>query len=524
MKKLVFLILLSTLLVGSLILVGCGDTSTTTTTQSQTTTTQSQTTTTQTATATTQSDKYGGTFIFPLTVDPVKLGYGPENTGISGQASSPALEGLARNRAGGVLEPMLATDWEVAEDNSAITFHLREGVMFHDGSDFNAEVAKWNIDLYIEEGIYPDIASVDIIDEHTISVKVQRFTNIILDSVSGTQMISKVSFDQHGIEWARLNPIGTGAFIFESYERDAKITYKKNPNYWKPDKPYLDRVELVTIPDDTVRKIAFQNGEIHTIRALGLTAQELDQKGFHHLEIAGGTFALMPDSANPDSPLANRQVRQAISYAIDREALADSLGYGSVKPAYQMWPGFSAAIPDIEKIYDVDKAKVLLEEAGYPNGFKTTIYCFGQVVPKEYITALANMLGEIGIQTTPEFPEMGAYLQMYDEGWEGLLGHAYIGNDNLNYPFNFYFGPMSPESLAIPDGFQEAWDAALFSEEYDPLLMRKALQILYDDVTLIPYAEEIAMEFVLDGVHDTGLDEVLGAFILDETWLDPSLR
>jgi peptide/nickel transport system substrate-binding protein len=471
-------------------------------------------------------DKYGGTLIRPLNVDAGPIGYPPESTGISGIAALPALESFARYRTGSVLEPRLATAWDVAPDGASITLTLRQGVKFHDGTDFNADAAKWNIDKNIEAGKITDVESVDVLGEYKIRANIKEYTNLVLENVVRIQVISPTAFDKNGIEWARFNPVGTGPFIFVSYVRDSKIVYKKNPDYWDKGKPYLDGYVFVILPDEMVRKIAFENGEIHTIRALGLTAQELQQKGFESLSMAGGTYILMPDSANPDSPLANKQVRLAISHAINREALANALGFGFIRPAYQIYPGFSAAIPNIEKqLYDQDKARALLAEAGYPDGFKTSIYCFLQVIPKEYISTIASMLNEVGIETTAEFPEMGRYMQLYLEGWEGMMGHALYATTNLNYPMQFYFGGIGLKSLQIPPGFEEAMAASLHSNEYDPLKMRALLQVIYDDVMMIPYVEETAIEFIYPGVHDTGLMEVqIEGYIPDETWLDPDLR
>jgi hypothetical protein len=120
---------------------------------------------------------------------------------------------------------------------------------------------------------------------------------------------------------------------------------------------------------------------------------------------------------------------------------------------------------------------------------------------------------------------MGLYLQMYMDGWNGMLGHALYASPNLNYPMQFYFGGVGLPTLKIPDGFKEAMDASFYSEEYDPSKMRALLQIVYDDVMIIPYMEETAVEFIADGVHDTGLLEVeIDGFNPDETWLDPDLR
>ena len=141
----------------------------------------------------------------------------------------------------------------------------------------------------------------------------------------------------------------------------------------------------------------------------------------------GGTFALLPDSKNNDSPWSNLNVRLAASYSLDREAFSNALGFGFTNPAYQVYPGFEqTAIPNLDKhMYDKTRAKNLLKEAGYPNGFKTTMYVFGRVVPANYPTALAEMLRAVGIDIEVETPTAGKYDEYRYAGWHNaLMNHA----------------------------------------------------------------------------------------------------
>ncbi len=544
MKKIFFSSIL-VLLAVALVLTGCGGNETTpatTTTTSQTTgTTQTTATTTQTSattqtttttatvTPTTGEDMYGGVYLYPLNVAPASpLGYPPETNNIEAMVASAALETLILSGDGGIIYPRLATSWDIDVPNRTLTFHLREGVKFHDGSDLTAEVVKWNWDLQIEAGKVPTWESVEVIDNLTVKLTVKTYQNTSLTGVAGYRIVSKAAFDKNGINWSRENPIGTGPFIFVSHERGSRVTFEKNPNYWEEGKPYLDGVEFVIIADDTVRNLAFKRGDIHEFTAVGLDAQELVQLGFDVHERTGGTFCLIPDSANPESPFSKLEVRQAVSYAIDRESMAENLGYGFARPAYQLYPGYAeAVVPGLEKTeYNPDKARELLAAAGYPNGFTTSIYSQGYVNPQNYIIALAAMLTEVGIKTTPEFPESGKYSEFRFGSWQNsLLAQALANLPNLNSIWSFYFGETAFKSRYNPPEFIAARDASLASPEIDPLLLQDCFRIIAEELMAIPYLEETVMIFQVPGAHNAGLDIASQTqFWAHLAWLEPEAR
>jgi peptide/nickel transport system substrate-binding protein len=240
--KKIFFMLLVIIALTSLPLSGCSDNTQTTTptatTSAPSATTTAPTTKTTAPTATTTAPdaaKYGGVYIQALTVAPARpIGYLSEGANDSGTAASPAVESLVTVDTKGVVHPKLAVSWKVADDKKGLIIELRKGVKFHDGSVFNAEVAKWNLDLMIKAkvGSSTDWTSVDVIDEYTIRINVPEYKNTLLTGLAGrvTQMTSKEFVDKNGIEAARWKPIGTGPFIFSSYERDAKLTYKRNPS------------------------------------------------------------------------------------------------------------------------------------------------------------------------------------------------------------------------------------------------------------------------------------------------------
>jgi peptide/nickel transport system substrate-binding protein len=315
-----------------------------------------------------EPDMYGGVFKQALTVGPATpLGYPWEAAPDAYSLARHSLESLIGITIDGVVEPELATSWDIDPVGLTMTFHLRQGVKFHDGSDFDAHDVVWCFEKVMEAGRAPDFVSVTAIDNYTVEIKVTRYTNVTLTNLAGGyfSIISPTAVEKNGEDWARNNPIGTGPFKFVKYERDSRLVFERNDDYRDPAIPYLDGLEYVVISDATVRKLAFERGDIHRLAAVGIDAQELHSKGYNMITQTGGTMILVPDSANPDSPFAQKLVRQAVSYAINREALVKGLTYGFGHTAYQVYPGFEITrVPDLEITeYNPDKASQLLAQA-----------------------------------------------------------------------------------------------------------------------------------------------------------------
>ncbi len=520
MKK-TFMLLFGFILVLSLLLGACGGEKTTAPTTAPTTATTKPTTTapttapttkpTTTTTAAPTGEKYGGVFKYPLTVAPARpIGYAAEAAPDSITCASPAVQGLIRIWADGTIEGVLATAWKVGEDKKSITLNLRKGVKFHDGSDFNADVCKWNLDNLItsKQAGASNWKSIDKIDDYTIRINLGTYQNTDLTNLGlgSTPQYSKAFLDKNGIDAARWNPVGTGPFIFDSYERDSNLSYKRNPNYWEAGKPYLDGVQFIVISDETVRKLAFQKGDIHHYGPLSLlTAKELRDSGKYNIQTGGGgPYVLVPDSMNPQSPWANVNTRFAASYALDRKAIADAVGFGFAFPSFQLFQTFPELnIPGLVKTeYNPTKAKQLLRDAGYPSGFKTVIHRFTRIVPADYIDAVIAQLREVGIDPTHDSPTSAKYEEYRFGTWDGLLGHGIAAFDNKNTSLKLYFTGLPFRHAKRPAGWQEGLDASLASLEPDPKLIQNVLEIMYNDMMVISYLEQQAFTFTQKGVRD----------------------
>jgi ABC-type transport system substrate-binding protein len=430
------------------------------------------------------------------------------------------LEALLRGDNKGNIVPWLAESYQVADDLKSITFTLRKGVKFHDGSDFNAEVAKWNLDNYINARLEPYWASVDIIDDYTVRVNFTEWMNTLPVSfgdagVMEAYMISKAAYDANGKKWVRANPVGTGPFKFESFTLDVNIKFVRNPDYWVEGKPYLDGMEYIFIADPTTQKMTMQTGDADMVFLVnaGKPAADFAAMGLTVQVDMYDANGLVPDTANADSPWANKKVREAAEHAIDREAIAKAFGYGYWQAPYQIPTRASLAYdPDftLARKYDPEKAKQLLAEAGYPDGFKTSIIPMPLGLNQDLLVAIQAYLAEVGIQAELDIPEIGrwgTYMGAHTSWPKGaaLFQSAGIGLNAVG-EFQFFFNMFGQNWLRTPE-LTQAYEAALSSPAPDVKLIRAVTDIISRDALLIPICENGVGSASQPYVMDTGFLE-----------------
>jgi peptide/nickel transport system substrate-binding protein len=399
------------LLLAALLLPACSK-STTTSTATTSTTTKSTTTTT---TATTLTPVSGGTLKIGHTSDVLSY-YPPTNMRGNDLAQSRVcIEELARFNAKGELTPWLAESWTTDAAAKTITLTLKKGIKFQDGTDFDAAACKWNIDNFVtaKRSELPPLTSIDIIDTQTLKLTFVDWNNTALigllyfagQQISPTAWQKAGTTDKERNDWATVNPVGTGPYKLVSRQRDVNEVFNRFDGYWKG-KPYLDGITYVYIADPTVAEAAFKAGEIDAWYALPATqAKNLKDAGAIIAELTTGLGAtqmtLAGSSAVEGSPFANLKVRQAISYAIDKKAIVDTLHYGWGITTNQ-WgiPTGQWANPNVKGYpYDPEKAKQLLAEAGYPT-ITTTLLTGDAADQIADATAVQGMLAKVGITAT----------------------------------------------------------------------------------------------------------------------------
>ncbi|SHH99185.1 peptide/nickel transport system substrate-binding protein [Sporobacter termitidis DSM 10068] len=473
--------------------------------------------------------EYGGVLrIVNTSEGATPLGVPWEVIGIDVNLITPYGEALLLEKTSGEIEPWLAADWKIDTTNLTVTFTLRQDVKFTDGSDFNADVAAWNIQQAIDAGIInPAISGVSVTGPYEIKVQLDNWSNTILSTFASHSfsMISKEAFEKNGIDWARENPVGTGPFKLKEYVRGERITYEKNENYWQAGKPYLDGVEYVFIRDVMTQNAAVQASGDQGVDVLNTNSAEqmitLNSPDIYLDKMAIGPVSLVPSSNNPDSPLSKLEVRQAISYAIDRQSLVDARGFGILTPATQFIPDtWGAHLPDSYNLsYNTEKAKELLAQAGYPNGFTTKLIAMPGMVDKDMVVAVQSMLQAVGINVELEFPDSGGYSNYRFNGWEGMLVQHTRSLPAIANTFGLYFDVKKDDAtgaysyIYMPSTWRpleelyNAEQAAGQAIEPDDKLLQDVHKIIMDNMICIPLYNIYDAFIIKNNVHDTGFSQ-----------------
>ena len=504
------IIALTVCLVLTFILSSCGTSSSTTTplTPSPASTSVPPTS----APATTQASKYGGTMKIITKGPGAPIGFPGEGSGETHGTTNFCTDFLLRGDDKGNLTPALATSYDIdpGSKNSSITFHLRKGVKFHDGTDFNAQALKWNLEM-LKNTSY---TSFEVIDDYTLKVNMTAWQNRFVTAFanSPTQIVSPTAYQNKGLDWMRWNIVGTGPFVQTDFQRDVVFKAKRYNNYWETGKPYVDELQLLYVADPVTARALFLSGgaDVWNLSENFLIASELKAAGYPIMQLIVGGNDLMPDSMNADSPWSNPKVRMAAEYAIDKESITKSLGYGFLTASYQVPSPYSLAYnPNLTpRKYDVTKAKQLLAEAGYPSGFKTTLI-FGNNTNKDIAVAVQASLANVGIQANLEITEPAKTSQYMTGTWRNaLLFGSPAESPNFSITLNAFFRPGSGPGLWMsvkkPDGYEPAYTAALTSPQPDAALLKKCTDLFYNDATVIPLFNATSLWATGKNLQDAG--------------------
>lgn len=255
----------------------------------------------------------GGTVKFIMSSTATNIGFpATDAASFTLYYNRPALESLGRYDGTGKMTPFLAESWQSDSKAKTITFKIKQGIKFQDGTDFNAEAVKWNIEQYVaaKRPEVKGIQSIQVIDASTVQLNLASWDIGLLDSIAYfVLMVSPAAVEKNGKDWAVSHPVGTGPFNFVSWEKDVSIKFKKNENYWQKGKPYLDAIEYSFIYDLNTAGNVFKSGGADVITQMTAeTTLELEKLGKSTMQNNAKIYGriglgLMFDSGNPNSPV-----------------------------------------------------------------------------------------------------------------------------------------------------------------------------------------------------------------------------
>jgi peptide/nickel transport system substrate-binding protein len=352
----------------------------------------------------------GGILKVGLQADPTALDAQKQSLTAIWHVVEHIYEGLARVRPDLTVEPALAESWEISADGLTYTFTLREGVLFHDGTPLTSDDVKFTFERLVDPATAStsaaDLASVAAIetpDERTVVLTLNAPDASLLTTLAANAsclIYSRAFVEANGGNVDQV-AMGTGPFRFVEYVPNTRVVLERNPEYWDAPLPYLDGVEMTIAADDTSRTTAVVTGTVDFIEYVPLRDVEILQAD-PSLTLAGNSntnirfigFDLTKE------PFANPQVRQAIATVVDREAMLGPTVFGHGTPVTTLFPpDFWAALPADVPAPDVEGARALLAEAGYPDGFQTTITSWSQYsFLSNAALVLQEQLRQIGIE------------------------------------------------------------------------------------------------------------------------------
>jgi peptide/nickel transport system substrate-binding protein len=428
-----------------------------------------------------QKPVYGGSLTIAQAVEPPGLDpTTATSAAIPRVVYSNVVEGLVKIDRSGKIITALAKDYKISNDGKEYTFFLKKGVTFHDGKPFDAEDVKFTFGRLMDAQktgtvhpeYYKEIDSVETVDSHTVKIKLKNVNSMFLFNLARPDSII---VNSQTVDKLKTAPIGTGPFKFNEWVRGSTLTLSRFEGYHEKGIPYLDKVTFKFIGDPSAQIASLKAGDVDVIAYDVSPENALLLEKDPRFKVLNGytTTEVILSTNNARKPFDDVRVRRAMAYAIDRKALIEGAmsGYG-VPIGSHMDPGNPYYVDLISVYpYNPQKAKDLLKEAGYPDGFEAVIK-----LPERYAYAkrsgeiIADMFSQVGIRLKIELIEWGQWIDRVFKNADfdlTVIGHAEPFDINIYANPKYYFRYDSPR-------FQEAFKKA--EMEVDPQV-RKDLYI-----------------------------------------------
>ena len=417
--------------------------------------------------------------------------------------------------------PWLAESWTISKDGLWYTFKLRKGIKFHDGTPLDAEAVKFSIERQFNPehpanklGKYPfagyffgNVKAVEVMDESTVRfvLKEPRASFLAVLANGAASIVSPTAARKWGADYA-LNPVGTGPFRYVSWQRGQQVVLEKNPDYWHGPVKF-DRVIYRPIVEDQARLTELMTGAIDVIVGVppDFVAQLEGSPKVNILKQVGAHVWYLGIN-NQKKPFDDKRVRQALNYAVNKDAIVKDVLKGTGSPSTgPVLPGTWGAEPGLKAYpYDPQRAKKLLAEAGYPNGFTTTMWVpesgSGMQSPVAMATVMQSNLKAVGVTVSLQTMEWGAYLAKLRSKEQDLFALSWMAGsedpDMVMYPLlhSSQWTPNGPNrALYKNERFDELLAQARQTTDQAKRaqLYREAQKILVEDAPWVFVDHEI---------------------------------
>lgn len=451
---------------------------------------------------------------------------------------------VRKNFETGDIEPELAKSWDISDDNLTYTFYLRDDVYFHNGEKMTAEDVAWSLNEWHKYETYTKdylvfFNNAEVIDEYTVALHYNKIYAAALECLSMTLvgiLNKEYVLDKMGSNWdtsdnaqsrgiyGEIDPMGTGPYKFVSKVSGESYTIAANEQYFEG-APAFKKVTVKIMTDTNAALMALESGEIdvlsHAPASDKMAIESNKDLVWYQNSETPMLIWLMLNKA--DEHLKNDKVRQAIAYALDKEEIAigttDGVGGVLHSPIPTAATGYSDAVEDYEQ--DLDKAKQLLAEAGYPNGFTIEMKTYNSNTYKKPSEIIQAQLSRIGIDVK---------VTIVDTFWSDVAAHDFsIGVMNLCiyvpdadqalYPLYYsgekrnYVNVSNPELDSLLDQARGETDVEVRTKLY-----AQAQQIFHDDLFMIPLCNYVSILAANKNVENIVASPVFAWNIKDWTW------
>ena len=395
-------------------------------------------------------------------------------------------EGLTRYNPDGTIAPALAARWDISEDGVVYTFHLREGVRFHDGTEMTAEDVKFSLDRARDEtstnaqkGLFASIADVTVIDPLTVQVMLSAPSGAFLTNMAWGDAVIVAP---ETAETNATNPVGTGPFRFARWVQGDRVELERNPDYWG-EAPALERVTFRFISDPTAAFAAMMAGDLDAFpvfpAAENLAQFEADPRFEVIVGSTEGETILAMNNAAP--ALADPRVRQAIALAVDRQEIIDGAMFGYGTPIGTHFAPHNPDYVDLTGLspHDPDKARALLAEAGVADGLTLSLKLPPPVYARRGGEIIAAQLRDVGIETEIENLEWAQWLEQVFRGKDfdlTIVSHTEPMDINIYARPDYYFQYDNPDFQELMAELDVTADEASRSD-----LLRQAQTMIAED-------------------------------------------